>query len=93
MNPFDENDRQGIVDELPFKKVSIIAVPKTSKACVYPFPDVGVKEQLKCYDWRTNEEVFVYNGEYGADYKWSPDGKRLLSQIYRLIQETGCCWV
>jgi len=78
MDPFEEENRQGIIDELPFKIVDILAIPKTSQVCVFPYPDFGIKEPFNCYDTRNNEEVFTFVGDYGADYKWSPDGKRLL---------------
>lgn len=78
MESFGEQNRQKITDELPFKKVDILAIPKTSQACVFPHPDVAINQQFKCYDWRTNEEIFAYDGNFGADYKWSPNGKRLL---------------
>lgn len=80
-NP-DGSNWQTIVDQIPFRKISISAIPRTSYVSFWNFPDAKEESSLQVVSVAGGEVRNVFKGRFGADYLWSPDGSlALLSSL------------
>lgn len=76
-NPSGE-EAQVLAEDIPFKKVDLAISPKGDKICYFPIPDSALEGTLSCIDVRSKEQTDIHKGSYGADYLWSPNGKKVL---------------
>lgn len=67
-----------LVDNLPYRDLSIAVVPLTSMVSFWNFPNVAEESSLQIVSTAGGEAKSVLNGKLGADYQWSPDGKQAL---------------
>ncbi len=91
-------NRQSLVERLPYRKINLIMQPEKERFCYFPHPDARVKGKLFClnFDGQNKKE---YGGQYGQDYLWSPNGSKLLisftkeeagnSLVLGVMSETG----
>ncbi len=76
-NP-DGSGWQTIVDNVPFRNVSIAAVPLTAAISFWNFPSATEESVLQMVAATGGEVKTVFKGRFGGDYLWSPDGSQSL---------------
>lgn len=77
---------QLILDDLPYRKVDLNLQPQTNRMCYLPTPDARIKGKLFCLDLEGNNKK-DYGGQFGQDYLWSPDGRKILTSFAK--EESG----
>lgn len=59
-------------------RISIAPVPQSSLISYWNYPDAFSQTFLKTISLVGGEPETILSGKYGADYLWSPDGKKVL---------------
>lgn len=72
------NNEEILADEVPYTRVDFLAIPKSEKICYFPSPESNTEGILNCIDLRSKNKTTIGAGLYGADYLWSPNGKKIL---------------
>lgn len=73
----DGNNWEKIAD-IGFRDVSIAGVPQSSFVSFWNYPKSGTETSLNLVAATGGAVENIFNGKYGADYLWSPDGKNAL---------------
>ncbi len=76
-NP-DGSDWQTIIGDIPFRKISMSAVPLTSVVSFWNFPSASEESVLQLVSSAGGEVKNIFKGQFGGDYLWSPDGSQAL---------------
>ncbi|MEI8343602.1 MAG: WD40 repeat domain-containing protein [Candidatus Moraniibacteriota bacterium] len=74
----DGNNWKTIVENIPFRNVSIAAVPLTSVISFWNAPVAAEESVLQIVAATGGEVKNIFKGRFGADYLWSPDGTQAL---------------
>lgn len=72
-----------LVDNLSgvYRETVLTVQPGTGQNCFFSFPDGKNQSKLECVNVSGDKKI-VQEGNFGADYLWSPDGqKALLSSV------------
>lgn len=64
--------------ELPYRYLSVSPIPTNSIISFWNSPDANQETILQTVGIMGGEVKKIFSGKYGADYLWSPDGKRAL---------------
>ena len=64
--------------DLPPGRISIAPIPQSSVISYWNYPDASSESFLKTVSLIGGESETIFSGKYGADYLWSPSGKRIL---------------
>ncbi|OGI23198.1 MAG: hypothetical protein A3E91_01915 [Candidatus Moranbacteria bacterium RIFCSPHIGHO2_12_FULL_40_10] len=64
--------------ELPYRYLSASPIPTNSVISFWNSPDANQETILQTAGIMGGEVKKIFSGKYGADYLWSPDGKRAL---------------
>ena len=67
------------VANLPPGRISIAPIPQSSLISYWNYPDASSQTFLKTISLVGGEPKTILSGKYGADYLWSPDGKKVLT--------------
>ena len=67
-----------LLEELPHVRVELLPVSKNNEVCYYPAPNGGAKGALECVKKDSKEHRIAHQGEYGAEYLFSPNGDKIL---------------
>ncbi|MCD6149438.1 hypothetical protein J7J13_01475 [bacterium] len=59
-------------------RISIAPIPQSSLISYWNYPDASSQTFLKTISLVGGEPKTIFSGKYGADYLWSPDGKKVL---------------
>jgi hypothetical protein len=76
----DGENGQLIVDNIPYRNLEITLQPNSDRVCYFPKPDARAKGKLFCFNLNGQDKK-EYGGQYGQDYLWSPDGKKILTSF------------
>lgn len=79
-NP-DGSEWKTLVPQIPFKDVKISVSPAGDKFCYYQWPDSLAETSTECMNNKGEEKFILHKGVYGADYLWSPSGKKVLTSF------------
>jgi hypothetical protein len=60
------------------RNVSIAPVPRTGLVSFWNSPDAFLETKLESLPIIGGEKKIIFQGKFGADFLWSPDGSRLL---------------
>jgi hypothetical protein len=66
------------IRDISYQKVDLSMKPKSETVGVYPMPDAFVPGELTLVDLVGENQSKIFEGRSGADYLWSPDGKKVL---------------
>lgn len=66
------------IRDIDFRKISIAPIPETSLISIWNYPNALEETSLKSISTINGEAKDIFSGKFGADYLWSPDGKRAL---------------
>lgn len=61
-----------------FRNISIALIPGTAQVSIWNYPNAFEETSLKSINTISEESKDIFSGAFGADYLWSPDGKRVL---------------
>lgn len=64
------------IADIPFQKISIAPVPQSSLISFWELPAAATQSALQTVGSLGGEVKTIFTGKYGADYLWSPDGKK-----------------
>ena len=64
--------------DIPFQKVSFVHVPHSSRVAFWNFPNGFEETLLQMVTITGGDTAARMRGLFGADYRWSPDGARVL---------------
>ena len=67
-----------LVDKLPYRKISLKAVPQTSLIAYWNYPDINEESKLQIVSALGGENKILFEKRFGADFLWSPDGEKTL---------------
>jgi Tol biopolymer transport system component len=59
-------------------KVSLAPVPQTTYLSFWNYPNAYEETALETVNFTGGEVKKIFSGKYGADYLWSPNGKKIL---------------
>ncbi len=79
-------DKKVLTDEIVHKDVGLVTRFKSDEVCMFPASDNNIKGKFECFDYEGDKIRVAHEGAYGADYLWSPNGRRLLISY---LQEQG----
>jgi len=60
-----------------YKETSLTIKPGTTQNCFFSLPDGKSQNKLECVN-SSGERKTIHEGNFGADYLWSPDGQKAL---------------
>lgn len=68
-----------LVDNLSgvYRETVLTVQPGTGQNCFFSFPDGKNQSKLECVNVSGDKKI-VQEGNFGADYLWSPDGQKVL---------------
>lgn len=78
---------QTLAQEIPFREVSLASVPLSAVVSFWNFPQASQESLFQSVSLMGGEVKTILKGRFGADYLWSPDGKRAL--VSSLINKDG----
>lgn len=76
-NP-DGSNWQTIADNIPFRNISISAIPLSSVISFWNSPAASEESILQTVTTTGGAVKEIFRGKFGADYLWSPEGKMAL---------------
>ncbi len=74
----DGSNWQTIVDNVPFRNISIAAVPLSATVSFWNWPASAEESILQTVATTGGEVKNIFKGRFGGDYLWSPDGSQAL---------------
>ncbi|NTV41381.1 MAG: hypothetical protein HGA61_03860 [Candidatus Moranbacteria bacterium] len=74
----DGSNWRVLLDNLVFKKISISSVPLSAMVSFWNFPDSTEESVLQSVPLTGGETKKIFQGRFGGDYLWSPDGSSVL---------------
>lgn len=66
------------IADIAFRRIFIAPVPKTPAVSFWNEPNAFEETSLQSVSVLGGETKKIFAGKFGADYKWSPDGEKLL---------------
>lgn len=66
------------IGDTNYRGISMALVPGTGLVSLWNYPDAFEETSLKTISTISEETKDVFAGAFGADYLWSPDGKKIL---------------
>ncbi len=67
-----------LIAEIPFRNLSVAAIPSTSIISFWNSPNSVEESNLQIISATGGQVKNIFKGKFGADYLWSPDGNRAL---------------